>query len=125
MKVAVADPQYSSRNVRDKISSLGVRAVIPYPANQLKGKRGVLRVDRFFRVHGSSDEKRLYRCRSSVERVNSRLKDPLGLENHRVRGLKRLRFHALLCLIVMLLNAVASVRLGRREEARSLSFLAE
>ena len=125
MKILVGDPQYSSRNVRNKIVSQNVRAVIPYPTNQMKGKRGVLRVDRFFRVHGPSDEKRLYRARSSVERVNSRLKDQLSLENHRVRGLTRIRVHALLCLVAMLLNAVAAVRLDRREQARSMCLLAE
>lgn len=116
---------YSSRKFRDTLGSLNVRAVIPYPANQLKGKHGVLRADRFFRVQGSSDEKRLYKSRSSVERVNSRLKETLDLENHRVRGLQRIAVHALLCLIAMPLNAVAAVRLDKREEVRSLSFLAE
>jgi len=125
MKILVTDSQFSSRKFRDEIAGLNVRAVIPYPTNQMKGKRGVLRVDKFFRVHGPSDEKRLYKLRSSVERVNSRLKEQLDLGNHRVRGLKRMRVHALLCLIAMLLNAVAAVRMDKREEDRSILFLAE
>ena len=91
----------------------------------MRGKKGVLRVDRFFRVHGPTAEKRLYKSRSSIERVNSRLKEQVCLENHRVRGLKKMRFHALFCLIAMLLNAVAAVRLGKLEKVRSMSLLAE
>lgn len=125
MKILVADPQYSSKSFREKASNLGVRAVIPYAANQRRGQRGLLRVDRFFRIHGPSGEKRLYRSRSSIERVNSRLKEQLCLENHRARTLKRITIHALFCMIAMLLNAVAALRLGKREQARSMSLLAK
>jgi ubiquinone/menaquinone biosynthesis C-methylase UbiE len=72
-----------------------------------------------------SSEKRLYRSRSSIERVNSRLKEQLCLEKHRVKGLRRITIHALFCLIAMLLNAVAALRLGKREQARSMSLLAK
>src|SRR5208283_5762701 len=65
----VGDSQFSSKRFREKVSDLGVRAVIPYPTNQMRGKKGVLRVDHFFRVHGPTGEKRLYRSRSSIERV--------------------------------------------------------
>ena len=121
----VGDSQFSSKRFRDILSAFGVRAVIPYPSNQLRGKKGVLRVDRKFRTHGPSNEKRLYRARSSIERVNSRLEEKVCLGNHRVRGLKRMKVHALFCLIAMLLNAVAAVRLGRRDKVRSMSLLAE
>lgn len=82
--------------------------MIPFPANQLRDQRGLLRVDRYFRTHGSTGEKRVYRLRSSVERENSRLKDQLCLERHLVKGLGRITIHALFCLIAMLLNAVAA-----------------
>jgi transposase len=121
----VADPQYSCKKLRIQAFMSGVRAVIPYPANQMRGQRGVLRVDRCFRVHGPVDEKRIYRLRSSIERTNSRLKIQLTLENHKVRRLWRVTVHAFLCLIAMLLNAVAAARLNRREKVRSLSLLAE
>jgi len=35
--------------------------VIPYPSNQRRGE-DVLRVDRYFRVHGSEKERRLLEC---------------------------------------------------------------
>jgi hypothetical protein len=125
VKLLVGDPQYSCRKLRIQACMAGVRVVIPYPANQMRHQRGVLRVDRLFRVHGPADEKRLYRLRSSIERVNSRLKIQLDLEEHKVRRLWRVTVHAFLCLIAMLLNAVAAARLGRREKVRSMSLLAE
>ena len=124
VKLFVADSQYSSRNLRDQASSQGVRAVIPFPTNQQRGQKGLLRVDKYFRTHGPIYEKRVYRLRSSIERVNSRLKDQLSLERHRVRGLGRITVHALLCMIAMLLNALAALRLNRVDKARSITLLA-
>ena len=120
----VADSQYSCRSLRDQASDSGVRVVIPFPANQLRGQKGLLRVDRYFRTHGPADDKRVYRVRSSIERVNSRLKEQLCLGKHRVRGLSRVTIHALICMIAMLLNAVAAFRLNRVEKARSITLLA-
>jgi len=124
VKLLVADSQYSSRNLRDQASSQGVRAVIPFPTNQQRGQKGLLRVDKYFRTHGPIYEKRVYRLRSAVERVNSRLKEQLSLERHRVRGLGRITVHALLCMIAMLLNALAALRLNRVDKARSITLLA-
>jgi transposase len=124
MKVLVADSQYSCRGLRDQASSQDVRVVIPFPANQLREQRGLLRVDRYFRTHGPTCEKQLYKLRSSIERVNSRLKEQLCLEKHRVRGLERFTIYALICMIAMLLNAVAAFRLNRLEKARSITLLA-
>jgi hypothetical protein len=81
-------------------------------------------VDKYFRTHGPIYEKRVYRLRSSIERVNSRLKAQLSLERHRARGLGRITVHALLCMIAMLLNALAALRLNRVEKARSITLLA-
>jgi len=92
--------------------------VIPYMSNQKRGEE-VLRVDRFFRVSGPEEERRIYGLgRASVERVNSRL-DLVGLGGLKLRGLKNFAVHVLLCLIVMLV--VAAVRFGRPWKARSLS----
>ena len=124
VKLLVADSQYSSRNLRDQASSRGVRAVIPFPTNQQRDQKGLLRVDKYFRTHGPIYEKRVYRLRSSIERVNSRLKEQLSLKRHRVRGLGRITVHALLCMIVMLLNALAALRLNRVDKARPITLLA-
>jgi len=121
METLVTDSQYSSRKFREKVADCGVVAVIPYPSNQRKGE-DVLRVDKFFRVYGSEEERRLYGLgRSSIERVNSRLEGQVCLDRHRVRGLKNVTIHVALCIIAMLLVAVAALRLGVPEKARSIA----
>ena len=81
----------------------------------------MLRVDRFFRVSGPAEERRIYGLgRASVERVNSRM-DLVGLSGLKLRGLRNVAVHVLLCVISMLLVAVATVRLGRPWKVRSLS----
>ena len=47
-----------------------------------------------------------------MERVNSRL-DLVGLGELKLRGLRDVAFHVTLCMIAMLLVAVAALRLGR------------
>ena len=119
-RVVVADSQYSSRRVRDCVSEFGAEPVIPYQSNHRRGE-SVLRVDRFFRTSGSASERRVYEVgRASVERVNSRL-EFVGLECLKLRGLRRVMVHVLLCIIVILLVAVAAFRLDRPWKARSLS----
>ena len=73
VKVVVCDKQYSSRKIREFVRTLGAEPVIPYPKNQKKGVKGLLRVDKRFRVHGPERLRKLYRLKSSAERVNSRL----------------------------------------------------
>jgi transposase len=124
IKTFIADPQYSSTKLREQLSKHGVNAVIPYPANQNRKDSNVLRVDKYFRTHGPDEEKQMYKLRGAVERVNSRQKEQLCLEKHRTRGLKRITTHALLCMIAMLLNALAALRLNKPEKARSITMLA-
>ena len=121
-KSVVGDSQYSSKRVRDSIHEHGALPVIPYMSNQ-RGGVEVLRVDRFFRVSGPVEERRIYGLgRASVERVNSRL-GLVGLGSLKLRGLRNVAFHVTLCIIAMLLVAVAALRLGRPWKARSvLSF---
>ena len=118
-KAVGADSQYSSRRVRGCILEFGAEPVVPYMSNQARGEP-VLRVDRFFRTRGSAVERRIYGVgRASVERVNSRL-ELVGLECLKLRGLRSVMVHVLLCIIVMLLVAVAALRLGRPWKAWSL-----
>jgi transposase len=124
VKTFIADPQYSSKKLREMLSTYSVKAVIPYPANQKEEEAEVLRVDKYFRTHGPVQERQVYRLRSAAERMNSRQKEQLCLEKHRARGLKRVTVHALLCIIAMLLNAIAALRLNRPEKARSITMLA-
>ena len=123
VKKLVADSQYSSKRFRKKAADCGVEAVIPYPANQRLKEKGLLRVDKHFRTHGPACERRIYKRRASIERTNSRLKEQLSLNEHKVRGLRNIVIHVLLCIITMLLVAVAALRLNKPEKARSIAQL--
>ena len=121
VRTMVADSQYSSERLRGKASECGVEAIIPYPSNQRRGEQ-VLRVDSKFRAHGHEREVEIYgRARSSIERVNSRLEELVCLNRHRVRGLWNVSVHVTLCVIAMLLVAVAALRLGMPEKARCIA----
>jgi hypothetical protein len=114
----VADSQYSSQAVREEVKRLRAKPVIRYPRNQAKGRR-VLRVDRKFRSHRPITLRRLYRKRSAVERVVSRLKTHFGLRQLRTRGLRNVLSHALLCLIALLANALSAIKQGLPHKIRS------
>lgn len=122
-KTLVADSQYSSRKLRNHASANGVRTVIPYSANQRRREKRLLRVDRYFRTHGPARDRRTYKRRAAVKRMNSRLKEHLSLNRHRVRGLKNITIHTLLYTIAMLITALAAVMLERVEKARSITLL--
>jgi len=119
VKCVVADPQYSSEAFRCEIRRLGAEPVVPYPRNQRRGEKGILRVDKKFRSHGPWRLKRLYRCRSAIERVAARLTDHFGLEQVRTRGLRNILTHTLLCLIAMLIIALSAHLLGYPDLMRS------
>jgi IS5 family transposase len=120
----VADPQYSSQELRDAALKQGTVPVIPYPRNQMKGIKGILRVDRKFKSHGPQELRRVYRKRVSVERVFSRLKNLAGLTQHNLRGLAKITFHSQLCILVMLLTAQAAVNTHKLGKARSIRYFA-
>ena len=119
-KIVVGDSQYSSSNVRACVVECGALPVVPYMSNQARGM-SVLRVDRYFRISGPvEEEKKVYGVgRASVERVNARL-ELVGLECLKLRGLRNAMVHVLLCILVVLLVAVAAIRLDRPRKARSL-----
>ena len=98
--------------------------MISYPANQRPGEKELLRVDKHFRTHGPTRERRIYRQRASNERMNSRLKEHLALNRYRVRGIRNITVYILMCIITMLLVAVAALRLNRPEKARFKALLA-
>jgi len=117
-KSMVADSQYSSEAFREEARRLGVEPVIPYPRNQMRGKE-VLRIDRKFRSHGPSRLRCLYRKRSAVERVVSRLKTHFGLSQLRTRGLRNVISHVLLCLLALLATALSAIKHGHTDKMRS------
>jgi hypothetical protein len=120
----VADPQYSSQRLRDAALKQGTVPVIPYPRNQQKGVKGILRIDRKFKSHGPQELRRSYRKRVAVERVFSRLKNLAGLTQHNLRGLAKITFHAQLCLLIMLFTAQAAINTHKPGRFRSIRYFA-
>lgn len=64
--------------------------------------------------------KRLYRARSAVERINSRLDGNYGFERHTIRGLQKMTTYVSLSFSIMLTVALARARQNRPELMRSL-----
>ena len=62
----------------------------------------------------------LYKKRTSVERVNSRIDVSFGFERHYIRGLKKMELRCGLSITVMLSIAVGRLRQGKPELMRSL-----
>lgn len=119
-EAVVCDKQYSSGKIREFVRALGAEQVIPYPANQQKGLKGILRVDKKFRVHGPEKQRRLYRLRSSVERVNSRLQALLGKVT--LKGLKAAAIQVSYAVLGMLFIAWTAIKTGKPEKARSITY---
>ena len=63
---------------------------------------------------------RLYRLRTAVERVNSRVKGLLGLGKIMVRGIAKVTVRSLLSLLVMLAAAVGMAQRHKLKELRML-----
>jgi IS5 family transposase len=120
----LADPQYSSQSLRDTALNHRTVPVIPYPRNQMKGAKGILRIDRKFKSHGPQQLRRAYKKRAAVERVFSRLKNLTALGQHNLRGLCKITFHAQLCVLVMLFTAEAAANIHKTNKSRSIRYFA-
>jgi len=64
--------------------------------------------------------KRLYKLRTAVERVNSRVKELLGLGHLTLRGIAKVTVRSLLSLLVMLAAAVSMAQRHRLQDLRVL-----
>lgn len=120
----LADSQYSAASLRETALAGGTLPVIPYPKNQCKGARGILRVDKKFRSHGPERLKTAYKKRAAIERVFSRLKNLTNLRQHSLRGLTKITFHAQLCVMIMLLTAQAAINTHNGAKTRSIRYFA-
>jgi IS5 family transposase len=120
----MADRGYSSDGFRKEVRRRSMEPIIPYRSNQHRGERGLLRIDKYFKTHGPTRLKRLYKKRNAVERVFSRMKEQLSLGNHKVRGLVKITLHVQLCIIGMLLNAQAAINNQKRGKILSIAYYA-
>ena len=62
----------------------------------------------------------VYKKRTAVERVNSRLDVSYGFERHYIRGLEKMRLRCSIALCVMLAMALGRVKEKQKEKMRSL-----
>jgi hypothetical protein len=62
----------------------------------------------------------VYKKRTAVERVNSRLDVSFGFERHYIRGLQKMRLRCSVALCVMLAMALGRIREKQKERMRSL-----
>jgi transposase len=84
LRSVIADSQYSHSKLRNAVDE----TVIPYPANQKRDVKGLLRVDKKFRTYGPEDQKLEYHKRPHIEAVYSFLKTQYSLAINKVRGLR-------------------------------------
>ena len=63
---------------------------------------------------------RIYKSRTAVERVNSRLDGSFMFEHHFIRGQAKMKMRMGLALLVMVCMALARIRMNQRELMRSL-----
>jgi transposase len=118
LRSVIADSQYSDGKLRNAVGE----TVIPYPANQKRDVKGLLRVDKKFRTYGPEDQKREYHKRPHIEAVYSLLKTQYSLAINKVRGLENVASYALYSLLCLVLNREAAQNIGRRDKAVSPTY---
>jgi len=118
LRSVVADSQYSNSKLRNAVDE----AVIPYPTNQKRGVRDILRVDKKFRTYGPEDQKREYHKRPHIEAVYSFLKTQYSLAINKVRGLRNVASYSLYSLLCLVLNREAAENIGRPDKAISPTY---
>ena len=94
-------PGAYGRSIRIKISDQDRRIFTPTP-------------------YDSPTWNRLYNRRSSLERINSRIDNDFGFEDHYIRGKAKMQTRIGLALAVMMAMALGHVRAGRIKQMRSL-----
>ncbi len=118
LRSVIADSQYSDSKLRSAVDE----AVIPYPVNQKRDVKGLLRVDKKFRTYGPEDQKREYRKRPHIEAVYSFLKTQYSLAINKVRGVRNVASYALYSLLCLVLNREAAENIGRPDKAVSPTY---
>jgi len=118
LRSVIADSQYSHNKLRNAANA----AAIPYPANQKRTVKGLLRVDKKFRTYGPEDMKKEYHKRPHIEAVYSFLKTQYSLAINKVRGIRNVTSYALYSLLCLVLNREAAENLRRPDKAVSPTY---
>lgn len=118
-EVLVADAGYDSKLNKRLCIKQGISPVIA--RNPRRSGRKKSRFDQILPIQPDSESWNYnYRKRSGAERIFSRLKLELGLLDLKRRTTPRVKFHFGMCLIVMLMVALASFSSGRPELSLSV-----
>jgi len=118
LRSVIADSQYSDSKLRNAVCE----AVIPYPANQKRGVRGLLRVDKKFRTYGPDNQEKEYHKRPHIEAVYSFLKTQYSMAINKVRGAKNVASYALFSILCLVLNREAAENIRRPDKAVSPTY---
>jgi transposase len=118
LRSVIADSQYSDGKLRSAVNA----AVIPYPANQKRDVKDLLRVDKKFRTYGPEDQRREYHKRPHIEAVYSFLKTQYSLAINKVRGVRNVASYALYSLLCLVLNREAAENIRRSDKAVSPTY---
>jgi transposase len=118
LKSVIADSQYSDRKLRNAVGE----TVIPYPANQKRGVKNLLRMDKKFRTYGPEDQKKEYHKRPHIEAVYSFLKTQYSMVINKVRGLRNVASYALYGILCLVLNREAAENHGKPDKAVSPTY---
>ena len=118
LRSVIADSQYSDGKLRKAVDE----TVIPYPANQKRDVKGLLRLDKKFRTYGPEDMKKEYHKRPHIEAVYSFLKTQYSLAINKVRGLRNIASYALYSLLCLVLNREAAENIRRPDKAVSPTY---
>jgi transposase len=109
-------------NTATKNRDAVAQTVIPYPSNQKRGVKGILRVDKKFRTYGPDELRKEYHKRSSVEAVYSFLKTQYSMASNKVRGLRNVVSYTLFSILCLVLNREAAQNIGRVDKAVSPTY---
>ena len=118
LRSVIADSQYSDSKLRGAVDE----TVIPYPSNQKRGVKDILRVDKKFRTYGPEELRKEYHKRPSIEAVYSFLKTQYSMAMNKVRGLENVASYALYSILCLVLNREAAQNIGRTDKAISPTY---
>ena len=119
-RVLIADAGHDSRMNIFRCIKYGIKPVIALNPRRSRKKQGRPTDSHLPIRRGSIEWNKYYSMRSAIERVFARLKEELGLKDLKLRTNPRVTVHFTLCLITMLMIALASFSIGRPDLYLSL-----
>lgn len=116
----VADSAYDTIEIHEKsMEEYNIVPVVPF--NPRNGKKIYdYGIERLYFCDVKS-LKKIYKCRTAVERVNNIIKSELGLGSIRYKGFRAVTFQVYLACIAQLAAAFTAVLCGRPEDMRKVS----